>query len=472
MSTQLAEEGWLAPANPGPARRHVAITVGVGGVALLAWMTFALGWTEPDTSDRPVEVQVAADGVVRIDGRAAEVEVRTRGGTSFLVARATRSGDTRTDIALEADPGVDRERIAVRLVPASGRDDRLRVLVAISTDSLPDLGAVPRARGTLRKLTQPLDDRADRVQADARVRDRLRSSWWLISLTGLAGAVCAPLLLWRRTQRGRFSMRRPGSGTELEVAPPSSLDPVGAAVLVAGARPVDASAAFAGHVLDLVERKQLLMRRTLDPTHGTGVLIGLAQADELDDWGVHALRSVALDDGLTVAVPDSHSKLRRAPVADRLGWEQHVAARGRFEALVDRFDTRRLLIASTVAGLLALATLVAGLLADLPGLRAAWWLGAALTLPAAVALAMWMRDARTWRVVARARRLERAQWLAWRAAVGAPDGPVLDQRNLPVVAATGRALAGVRTFAGPDAVALDAVTAATIVSLRAMLHDA
>ena len=50
-------------------------------------------------------------------------------------------------------------------------------------------------------------------------------------------------------------------------------------------------------------------------------------------------------------------------------------------------------------------------------------------------LAAWGRDAVRWRVVARGRRLERAQWLAWRAAAARRDGPGSDQRNLPVLAA-------------------------------------
>jgi len=472
VTSALVEEGWLAPARPGPTRRDAALALGTAVAAFLLWMTIAVAWTAPDEGGRPIVVGVDADGAIRIDGDEVVTQLRTRGDTTFVVGQERGFGATRTSTDLQAAPGVDPERIAVRLVPAGGSGDEARVLVAVSTNALPGLGKLPESSGPLRELTQPLDVRADQVQADAARRDQLRERWWLLAILVIALSAGVPLLLWRRARRARFSMRLPGPGTELEAAPPSSLDPVGAAVLVAGARPVDASAAFAGHVLDLVERRQLLMRRTLDPTHGTGVLIGLGQADELDDRAVHVLRSVALDDQITVAVPDSLSRLRRVPVADRAAWFEHVAARERFEGLVDRFDTRRLAIVAGAFAAIGFAALVVGLLTDLPGARATWWLAAAITLPAAASTLLWLRDARTWRVVTRARRLERAQWLAWRAAVGTTAGPVVDQRNVPVIAATGTAFAGVRTFAGPDAVALDAVTAATIVSLRALLHDA
>src|SRR5690606_22363814 len=108
----------------------------------------------------------------------------------------------------------------------------------------------------------PFDARVSAERADRSLLLAQRRHWWWVAPIVLLAGVVAPLALWRLTRRRWFSMRVPGPGTELDTAPPSSLDPIGAAVLVAGARPVDAGAALAGHVLDLVERRQLPMRRS------------------------------------------------------------------------------------------------------------------------------------------------------------------------------------------------------------------
>lgn len=494
------DEGWLAPARPGPRRAHVAVAVVVGLLALAGWFLTTMTWRSGDGGpDRVVGIELNEFGraIRTVEQRDLATEVRTSNGVDYLVVRTTVSGEHARSRSLvvgaQLPTGVDPERASLRVVGSldavravadpDDHDIAARVELAGAQDDLQVLLLVPaslldlppdkaRSVGPLSAVTGPLDAAARRDAHAKRTLEQLRDrSPWLLPLL-LFGAVGVPLLLWWRTRRRFFSMRRPGPGKDFDPAPPSSLDPVGAAVLVAGARGVDADAAFAGHVLDLVERRQLLMRRTLDADPGAGVLIGLGHADEFgDDAAVDALRAAALPDGITVAVTDSRAKLRRVPELEQDAWHLHVAARERFEGVVDRVDPRRLLVFAVVLAMLAIGALVAGFATDMPDRRALLWLAAATAAPAAVSLALWARDAASWRIVTRARRNERAQWIAWRSVVGTSAGPALDQRNLPVIAATGTDLPGVGSFAGPDAVALDAVTTRTIRSLRAMISD-
>ncbi|MCW2921513.1 MAG: hypothetical protein JWL76_1387 [Thermoleophilia bacterium] len=499
MSERLVEEGWLAPARPGPRRVQAAIVAVLAVLTLAGWFVSTMTW-RADRGSGPKVVRLEVNEV----GRAARTdtrqdvptEVRTSRDVDFLVVQATASGDASAsgarDVQVTLPAGVDGDRATLRVVGSSdkvtmhrdelsvpsatvelgGAEEDLQILLLLPASAV-RLPADKRASvGPLSKVTRPLDRAARTDEAQLRTLSDLRDKApWMVPLL-FALSVGAPLLLWRRARRAFFSMRRPGPGKDLDSAPPSSLDPVGAAVLVAGARPVDAAASFAGHVLDLVERRQLLMKRTMSVDPGAGALIGLGHAEEFgDDAAILALRAAALDDGMTVALTDSRAKLRRVPEPEQDAWHLHVAARQRFEGIVDRAQTRRLVIIAGALAIVAIGAFLAGLLTDALGTRALLWLAAAVALPAAAAIGLWARDAATWRIVTRARRLERAQWIAWRGVVGTPEGPALDQRNIPVIAATGDSAAGIRTFAGPDAVALDAVTVKTIERLKSMIAD-
>ena len=496
-SDPLVAEGWRSPDRRGPSRVQAIAAALTAIVALGAVWLFLLRDTSSGVDDRSpstvVEVNEVGRAAVVDESRDLPTEVRTDRGVDYLVVRteldARADGGHRIDVRPPA--GVDPERVTLRVagslddvtidtlpgivradVELGGADDDLDVVVTMPADllALPADGRAPV--GDLDEVTAPLDRRASRDADQIRSIDRLRDvAPWLLPVLALLGAG-VPLLLWRRAARAFFSMRRPGPGTQLDAAPPSSLDPVGAAVLVAGARPPDAAGAFAGQVLDLVERRQLLARRTMDVEPGAGVLVGLGHAEEVTgDAAIDALRAIALADGVTSPLPDSPSKRRRVPEAERDAWHLHVAARARFEGMVDRIDTRRLAIAAGVLALAGLVALVLGAATDLAARRAASWLVTAATITPVLVLTLWIRDARRWRIVTRERRLERAQWLAWRAAIGRPDGPQLDQRSLPVLAATGTRLDGVRTFAGTDEVGLSAVSTKTIETLRAIIAD-
>jgi hypothetical protein len=96
------------------------------------------------------------------------------------------------------------------------------------------------------------------------------------------------------------------------------------------------------------------------------------------------------------------------------------------------------------------------------------FLGTSFLLPLGIVLGAWTLDARRWRIVAKERRHERAQWLAWRAAVGTSEGPTLDPRNIPLIVATGPIGGMIRENALKDAVGLEAVTIRSVEALRAM----
>jgi hypothetical protein len=229
-------------------------------------------------------------------------------------------------------------------------------------------------------------------------------------------------------------------------------------------------------VLDLVERRQLRMRRNTNPDAGrVGAQLGLAHADEEavpDDAAVAALRCVVRDDEVTVDVPDDASSPNRLPADACARWHDHVAARARFERAVELYPAHRVTAAAAAATVFAVAGVIGFLVAPYPGGRLAGALVLALALPLAIVLGAWALDARRWRVVARDRRLERAQWVAWRRAVGTTDGPALDPRNIPLVVATGPIEGLVRERTTKDSVGLEAVTIRTVAALRAMCSPA
>lgn len=487
MNSLLLEQGWVAPADPGPTRRTSIVVLGIGAALLVLWWLLPAGGGArlvsafTDVDPVAARLRIEEDGTARLTiggddaSSAMRRELRTVRATRFLVVRGSLEApdDRPITVVVTTPAGVDADRVAIRLLQPHGHDSSrdARVLVTLRADLLPDAAKL-RSAGTLAEVTDPFDERIAAVRTDRRRYDQLQDGWWWIIPVGLTLAVAVPLLLWRRARRRGFSMRLPGAGVEPATEPPSSVDPVGVAVLIAGARDVDVGAAFAGHVLDLVERRQLRMRRTAtEADGGPGVLIGLGRADELEDEGaaIAVLRAIALDDGLTVVLPDASVKHVVAPADEREAWHQHVAARERFERVVQRTHAPRIALALIVAGILALAAASAAIINDGVGARSLAWLVIVLAAALMITLGAWSRDVRRWRVVTRSRRTERAQWLAWRDVIGTADGPTLDQRNLPVVAAAGCSDDVVRASAAASAVGLDAATGATFAALRTMV---
>lgn len=474
MNDQLVQEGWVAPARPGPARRTVVAVV-VAGLLLVVvgWGLVGTGWLrEAIEAEQPrrVPVTVDRDGEIVVDGRVVEAEQRRRVGSEvpFLVARATAPGDDGRRVAPDVDPpaGIDAASIAVRVLQPDAGRNRAELLVTVPIDSLP-ASAVEAAGDlpSLRAVTEPFDVQLREQRADRRRQLQLREGWWWIAPLALLVSVVVPLLLWWRARRRFFSMRVPGPGKQLDAAPPSSVDPIGAAVLVAGARRVDAPAAFAGHLLDLVERRRLPMRRSTTTPPGLGTLIGMHHAEEVDDVIVPLLGELVDDDGYTVVLPDTPARVRRLSPEAIDAWRDHLAARAAFERVVERPDVRIVAFAGAVAIAGAVASAVGWLLADGYGERSTLMLATTALLVASATLVACALDVRHWRVVARARRTERAQWLEWRARSDDPDGAASDQRNLPVLVAIDAPLRSLRGTTPATAVDLDAVTTTTLAAL-------
>lgn len=475
MSDGLHEQGWVAPQHPGPRRQHVIGLLAFALVLLTGWGMLATGWLDARLNDddvRTVKLVVGADGAMLLDDGALDTSFRSRGSTTFLIARAKLGSrdHRRVDVKLEVPSGTDPDQVAVRIVRPHGTARDAELLVAVPVAALPRPPKVAGSVGTLRSVTDPFDERIRSVRDDRHRLLQLRRAWLGIALAGLAAFVVAPLLGWRRARRRFLTMRLPGAGRDTDVAPPSSIDPIGAAVLVAGARPVDHAAAFAGHVLDLVERRQLPMRRSVTTPPGLGTLIGMHHADEVDDVAVDVLQTAVVDDGFTVVLSDSTRQIDRVSDDAAAHWAAHVDARSGFERVMDAPPDRPLRIATAAAGVLALAATITWVLLDLDGARALTLLVAVCMLALAATLGAWRNDARRWRIVARARRTERAQWLAWRDAAVRSDGPMGDRRNLPVLVAIGAPLTQMSSSASPTAVDLDAVTPRTIAALRVLLH--
>jgi hypothetical protein len=484
VSDELAQEGWIAPAQAGPGRRWTIGLLALSIVLLGAWsayVTDAVGRVFDHAVRQRVVVTVGERGTVAIDGMRVGMGLIDRNDVPFLVTRSTTVDVDRGPVAVdvEAEPGIDADRIVVRTIRPHRDGGELQVLVAVPVDVLPVATAPAEgvSDGSIERATERFDDRAQAVREDRRRLDQLADAWWWIALLGFLVVAVAPLVAWRRAARRFVSMRRPGPGRPLEGdAPPSGLDPVGAAIMIAGTGPVDRAAAFAGHVLDLVERRQLPLRRSTSSEIGVGTLVGLHHADELVDPVAPMLLSLVAEgsDDANVLLADSAREHRRLPAASRAAWHDHVDARVRFERLVARSSSRWRGPLVVALGVLALASLVGMLLADLDGERAVAALVASLSLGAAASFGAWHRDSARWRVVARARRMERAQWLAWRTSIDARPaaGAPLDLRLVPIAVATGTTAAGVRSYAPADAVELAAVTAKTIVALRALVEDA
>lgn len=469
MSDPLVEQGWIAPARRGPDQRTVLILLAAAGVLLGGWGLFATGWLDAARGvddARPVDVEVTADGTITIDGDEVDAEERVRGTVAFVVASATvDAGGSRVRARVEAPESVGPTSIAVRVLqPTAGRGDA-RLLVTVPAAELTERPAPePEDLEQLRDLTQPFDEAGRAEASDRRRLARLRGSWGWIALAGIAAFVGAPFLAWHRAARRFGSMRLPGPGRELGVAAPSSLDPVGAAVLVAGAAPPDLGSAFAGQVLDLVDRKQLPMRRSADGA-GPATLVGLEHAEEVDEVAVDLLGAVAT--GTSVRLPDADRDRVTAPTANVDAWRAHVASRASFERLVERAPLR---VPRWVGA--AAASIAAVALASTPfqvgsGARATTLLVAACTALLAAVAEAWRRDAARWRAVARARRTERAQWLAWRERAVQEGGACSDPRNLPVLVAIGAPVDSMVSATPPaSAVGLAAVSGPTIAALR------
>jgi hypothetical protein len=474
VSDALYEHGWIAPADPGPRRRQVVVLLLLGVVLFVGWGALGTGWLAPriDDDELTIRITIGENGTIHRDGKLLETSFRFRGDTTFIVAQARLgSGDDSNVLTSTSVPaGTDADQVAVRLLKPHGTARDAELLVTVPVAALPDPPKVTGKVEPLRAITDPFDERIRTVRDDRHLLLQVRAVWPWIALAAMFLLVVVPLLAWHRARSRFFSMRLPGPGRELDIAPPSSVDPVGAAVLVAGARPVDQGAAFAGHVLDLVERRQLPMRRSVTTPPGLGTLLGLHHADELDDVAVDVLGSVVADDGFTVVLPDSLRQLETVPVAAELMWHRHVLARIGFERVMESAGERRLRFVSAVISALAILSTIAWIVLDLDGQRAVALLVATGSVTLAATLGAWLRDQRRWHVVARSRRTERAQWLAWRDGAAASDGPISDRRNLPVLVAIGASTAAMSASASPTAVDLDAVTPRTIEALRGLLH--
>ena len=472
MNDALVEEGWVAPGDPGPTRRHAAVVVAVSVVVLVAWLVVIVHWPGGDRASTSIDVGIGIDGTITVDGDALETEQRQRAGVTFLVAQAelAASDDVEPDVAVPA--GIGPEQVVVRVLQPQGGIDTASLLVTVPLASFDPPLAASAEPAQLAQVTAPLDERIREQRDDRRFRDQLvdRAPW--IALVVLVVLAIAPLLLWRRARRRWFSMRRPGPGTALGIEPPSSLDPVGAAILVAGARPVDAASAFAGQVLDLVERRLLPMRRSTETPPGIGTLIGMHHAGEVESAAIAPLESMLASGETSVLLPDNPAKVRTATPAARTAWNEHVEARAAFESAVVRPPMRRLQLLVAASIVLVVSGVVAARLTDLDGRRALAWLVAGAAFVLATSIGAWLLDARRWRTVTRPRRLERAQWLAWRDGAAQADGPASDQRNLAVLVAVDAPLTHVRGGASATAVDLDAATTRSIESLRRALGDA
>lgn len=497
--SRLVREGWVSPGGNGPNRRNllsvVLITVlAVGGVlGLLRWHGGADGAVD---ARRTVTISVDRSGAATARGKGVRIEGSSRRGNDAIewqVVRARfdpRVADARsTTVRVELPSGVDATVASLRVVapgdavqlrrdgsdaPSAvithrGADAPIRLLVLVPAQELEDAPS----RGPLSDVTDPFDDARLVALGDADRLDRLRA----LRLPGIVASVMVVLLLlwlWRRAARGFFSMRLPGGGTAITAEAPSSIGPIDAAVLVAGAGPLDVGTAFAGQVLDLVERRRLPMRRTLDPTHGSGALLGLGHVEEdaavAEDPAIVVLRSIAIEEGLTAVVPDSADHRPTVPAPVRVGWAQHVYARDHFARVSESFDLRRLTPVAAAAVFAVVISIVVAVFAPTMGTRdTAWFVAGLLAGPASV-LGAWWLDARHWRRVERSRRLERAQWLQWIRAVGTPEGPALNHRSIPVVVAAGQGQRVLPEAVRPEAVELGAVTRATVATLRAMVR--
>lgn len=482
MTSRLVEEGWIAPEHPGPLRRTAVMLALVAVAAIAGWAVWLLVVASPSNGPRRTVTLDIAE-------LAKEAEVRTTGATRFVVLRRTLAAGNRYRVTTTSLPGLDPRAISVRVLSDGARvltitgdeappvvdvdprrGQKVRLLVVVPADGL----STAAPAGRLSDVTRPVDEAREDAVATYRRVSTLRG-WlpWLVVLGPLL-AVGLPLLLWRRARRSTFNLRVPGPGKELGGEPPSSLDPVGVAVLAAGAADVNEGDAFAGHVLDLVERRQVRMRRMESSGEGPGVVLGLANVEEgaiADDPAVTLLRSLADadGDGVTVTLPEATSARRSAVPAQRVAWGSHVAQRARFERMTIDGNAGRVRLATEVLGTVGVLAVIEALRTSSDGRAALAWLVAAVALPATFACIAWARDARSWRVVARGRRVERAQWRAWRESLGASDGPELDQRSLPLFVAAGGRGELVRAVADPGAVALDAATQSTIGMLRAVV---
>lgn len=493
MSDLLTDEAWLAPGRAGPDRRILVAALLVPLLTLGVWWLAAhrqIARSGASAACVTHAFQVGEQGKltggkgVRIGARTVE----TRAAHGFWVTDASATADpgrARCAVAtVDVGGDIDAASVTVRAygradiarttrtkvgeptvrVELHGPSDRIDYLVSVAGAPEPKSGAA-RTAGP---RSQRFDARRTQDQESTARVHRSLDRWWLALIASIAGS-CAGLLLWRRAARRFRSMRRPGPGTETPTAPPSSLDPVGAAVLVAGAGPVDERAAFAAHVLDLIDRKQLRLRRD---EAGGGVL-GVFPVDEhaltaTEDPAIAVLRAASTASDGAIALSDFGTSPSTITADQWATWRAHIAGRVRFERVVEcPVQLKRLAMATGTLAAIALIATIGAFATEAWGVRIARLLIAATLLPVSLPLIAWLLDARRWRRVSRGRRLERAQWIAWRAAAGASTG-TLDRRNIPILVATGDADALIPATASPGAVGSAAVTVGAVRALRGL----
>ncbi|MCW2961891.1 MAG: hypothetical protein JWM90_2278, partial [Thermoleophilia bacterium] len=308
--------GWITPAKPGPTRRDVLLLVGVAATLFLLWSLFGTGWlTNRGDDDKRVDevvLQLEPDGTIRAatnDGDAADatwpIEVRSRAGVRFFVARSRgevtdTSGPLRISVDVPAGvaraaptlrvlaPGHrvrlrrDKDEVPTALVDDFTPGDELTVMVTLPARQLRGLSDVG-PEGELDAVTRPFDDAIAGNRDDQAKLRRLRGDAWWLALLGIVVTALVPLFLWRRARVDFLRIGAiPAASTKLPTGPPGKGHAVDAAVLTRGTRGVDPASAFAGHVLDMVGREQVRLRRTLDPREGSGVRFGIASASALE----------------------------------------------------------------------------------------------------------------------------------------------------------------------------------------------
>lgn len=469
MNELLLKDGWIHPADPGPSRAIKAVVVCLSLCCALVWCALVLRPAivfGKRQAAQTVDVAVSGDGLITINGSNRPTSIRSRGGVNLLISegRGPNNG-RRVKVNVSTPEGIDADSVAVRVLQPWNGDNRARLLVTIPS-SLLDVKAPADIKPLIDK-TNPFDLLVAKEHDDYRRLLTLRDYWWLAAILMIIVAAI-PMMLWRRAARRFTSMRVPGPGKDPSLAPPSNLDPVSASIMVGGAGTIDFRNAFAAHVLDLVERKQLPMRRSISTALGAGVLIGLHRMDQVEDLSIDLLSALTEDDELTVILPDRIDRVRRFEAGERKIWLEHLRARANFERLVDGPSFRVLRLALVVSVAMFLVSMVLTLLAPGVGALATWSWFTLCSFIVMVVLGLWLRDVLTWRVVARNRRTERAQWLAWRDLAESSPELSADDRNIPLLVATSSSLSNIRSVASAQAVDLACVTVRSIEALRMM----
>ncbi|MCW2955463.1 MAG: hypothetical protein JWO69_332 [Thermoleophilia bacterium] len=513
----LASAGWLTPARPGPTRRVALLLLAACAAGFALWAAFGTGQLSAAVADEPqvreVTLRLGGDGRIRAgSAQSGEASVLERDGSRFTFTRlsvAPGAGTTRFTVDVPAGVPASAPTLRVRAdgrrvtlrrtkdgdVPSAtveGLDagEEVAVVVTVPARLLADMRD-REATGTLDAQTRPVDAEVAGNRADQERLTWLRDAAWLIAALGVLLCVVVPLVLWRRARLRFFHIGAvPRAGKDVPAGPPGSMPAVDAAMLTCGTRRLDVADAFAGHVLELVDRELVRLMRTLDPREGNGVRFGLAAARDrimeegaereqgaeqqrvLDAPAVHLLAAMSGDSGETAVLADSSTRLATRLTDPRVEparreWAAAVERHARSLGYVEEPRYRRLFVAAVVAAAVGAVSVVAALVAwGSPGARATMLLAGVAALALAAVLEWWRRDARRWRRVAPLRMTERGRWLAWRAALGREGAPPADVRALPYAAATGKVDRVAPATAAPAAVGLAAATPATIEALR------